>query len=148
VLGSLFEALSSLDASRATRRLRRAVIDYAFAGAAMLIGLGFLVGAGFIWASERWGSFEAALGFGFGFIAVAAVIMMVHRVVVARRARRRAREQRSDQFRSLATAVAVAAVPTLIRQAGVVGSIALPLAALAAYAIWRENAPRDPGDAD
>jgi chromate transport protein ChrA len=146
VLGSLLGAVSSLDASRAARRFRRALIDYAFAGVAFVIGLGFLVAAAFIWAADRYGSFPAALGFGAGFIALAAVIMMVHRILVARRARRRREEERADQLRSIATAAAVAAVPALVRQAGLFGTLLLPIAAAAAYAIIRENTRPDPGD--
>jgi hypothetical protein len=146
VLGSLLGAVSSLDASRAARRFRRALIDYAFAGVAFIIGLGFLVAAAFIWAADRYGSMTAALGFGGAFIALSAVIMMVHRIVVARRARRRREEERADQLRSIVTAAAVAAVPALVRQAGLFGSLLLPLAAAAAYAIYRENSPRDPED--
>jgi zinc transporter ZupT len=148
VLATLVAALASLDPSRTKRRFRRALIYYAFAGIALLLGFGFLLVAAFIWAAARWGAFEAALGFGFGFLALAAIIMMVHRVVVARRARRRAEQEKAEQFRSIATAAAVAAVPALVRKAGIVGTLALPLAALAAFAIWQENKPRDRGDLD
>ncbi len=146
MLASLLATVSSLDASRAARRFRRALIDYAFAGVTFVIGLGFLVAAAFIWTADRYGSLAAALGFGAGFIGVSAVIMMVHRIVVARRARRRREQERADQLRSVATAAAVAAVPALVRQAGLFGTLLLPLAAAAAYAIFRENTRRDPDD--
>ena len=148
MLRTLILLLSSLDPSRAKRRFRRAAIDYAIAGTAFLLGLCFLVIAAFIWAADRWGPMEAALGFGVGFMAIAAVTMMVHRSVASRRARIRAEAEKSDQLRSFATAAAVAALPAVIRQIGVVGSLALPLAGLAAYAIWRENRSRDGDDLD
>lgn len=148
MIGTLLAAVASVNAPRMARRARRAAIDYAVAGIAFLLGFGFLLGAAFIWAAGRWGAFEAALGFGFGFLALAAVILLVHRLVVARHARRRAEEEKAQQLRSVAAAAAVAAIPTLVRQAGLLGTVALPLAALAAYAIWRENRPRDTGAPD
>ena len=50
MIGTLFAALMSVNAPRMARRLRRAVIDYAFAGVAFLLGAGFLLAAAFIWA--------------------------------------------------------------------------------------------------
>ncbi|WP_187968375.1 hypothetical protein [Aquibium microcysteis] len=148
MLATLVAALASLDTSRVKRRVRRAVIDYAFAGVAFLLGVGFLLAAAFIWAAARFGAFEAALGFGFGFLSLGAIIMVIHRLVVARRARRRAEREKAEQFRSFATAAALAAVPALVRKAGVLGTLALPLAALAAFAIWQENRPRPRDDLD
>jgi len=146
VLGPLFATLVSFNAPRMARRLRRFAIDYAIAGVALVLGLGFLLAAAFIWAAERWGGFEAALGFGIGFTALAAITMMVHRLVVVRNARRREAELRAEQMRSLAAAAMIAAAPTLMRKAGIVGSIVLPLAGLAAYVFWRMKTPSDPDE--
>lgn len=146
MIGPLVAAIASANAARMARRVRRAAIDYAIAGVAFALGLGFLLVAAFIWAAERWGGFEAALGFGVGFLVLAAITMMVHRLATARRLRRRAEEREAEQVRSMAAIAVAAAVPALIRQVGLVGSLALPLAALAAYAIWRENKPRSPDD--
>ncbi len=143
MIGSLVAAFASVNAPHIARRVRRALIGYAVTGAAFVLGLGFLIAAGFIRAAERWGGFEAALGFGFCFLALAAIVMLMHRSVGTRRSRRRAEARKAEQMRSMATAAAVAIAPALIRRAGIVGSIVLPLAGLAAYAIWQENKPRD-----
>lgn len=148
MIGTLLAAVASVNAPRMARRARRAAIDYAIAGVALLVGCGFLLAAAFIWASARWGAFEAALGFGIGFVALGILTLLVHRSVVAVRGRRRAEEEKAQQLRSLATAAAVATVPTLVRQAGLFGIVAIPLAGLAAYAIWRESRRRDPADPD
>ncbi|RST85094.1 hypothetical protein EJC49_17630 [Aquibium carbonis] len=148
MIGPLVAAIASANAPRMARRLRRAVIDYAIAGVAFVLGIGFLLVAAFIWAARRWGGLEAAIGFGLGFLLLSVLTLMVHRMVTARRLRRLAERQKADQVRSMATAAAVAAVPALIRQVGIVGSLALPLAALAAYAIWQENRPRTPDEPD
>lgn len=148
MIGSLVAAFASLNVPRIARRVRRAVIGYAVTAAALVLGLGFLLAAAFIRAAQRWGGFEAALGFGFGFLVLAAIIMLVQRSTGARRARRRDEARKAEQMRSVATAAAVAVVPALVRRAGVVGSILLPLAGLAAYAIWQENRPGDPDERD
>ena len=139
MLGSIFDMITNLDAARTARRIRRAVIDFAFAGVAFLMGFGFLIAAGFIYTAERYGGFYAALWFGFGFLAISATILIAHRVIAAMRTRRRKREERSDRLRSMATAAAVAAAPALIRSAGWVGTVVIPLAAIAAYVIYQEN---------
>lgn len=139
MLRTLFEGLAGIDAKRAANRFRRALIDFAIAGAALLIGLAFLVAAAFIYAAGRYEPGPAALGFGFGFILLSAIILLVHRTLSALRARREREDDRRDQIKSLATAVVIAAAPALIRSTGIVGAVVLPLAAIAAYAIYREN---------
>lgn len=148
MIGTILAAVASVNAPRMARRARRAAIDYAIAVLALLVGCGFLLAAAFIWASARWGAFEAALGFGVGFIALGVLTLLVHRFVVAGRARRRAEEENARQLRSVATAAAVATVPALVRQAGLFGLVAIPLAGLAAYAVWRESRRGDPSDPD
>ena len=56
------------------------------------------------------------------------------------KARRREREQRSEQMKSMVTAAAFAAVPALLRTGNPLLQIVLPLAGVAAFAIFRENA--------
>ena len=148
MIGTLLATLLSFNAPRMARRLRRSAIDYAIAGVALVLGLGFLLGAAVIWAAERWGGFEAALGFGIGFTALAVITMMVHRFIVAKTARRRAEEQRAEQMRAMAAAATIAAIPTVVRKAGIAGSIILPLAALAGYVLWQMKKPDDPDETD
>ncbi|MBN9275510.1 MAG: hypothetical protein J0J15_35775, partial [Mesorhizobium sp.] len=70
-LASLLSALASGEAVSAVRRARTTAIVYALAALAALCGIGFLIGAAYIWASIRYGSLTAALGFGIGFLVLA-----------------------------------------------------------------------------
>jgi hypothetical protein len=94
MLASLLASLASGETLQAVRRARRAAIAYLLAGAAGLCGIAFLVGALYIFCSERYGSLATATGFGVGFIAIALLILVVHRLTAQSRARRVA-EQRS-----------------------------------------------------
>ncbi|QDY99815.1 hypothetical protein FQ775_05180 [Nitratireductor mangrovi] len=143
MLRSLVEMLAGLDAQRAARRFRRAVIDFAFAGAALVLGLGFLVAAAFLFVVERYGPLYTTTGFGIGFIVLAGLILIVHRMIVGIQARRRAEEKRAEQVKSFATTAALAALPAIVRSSGVVGQVVIPLVAIAAYAIYRENVDSD-----
>lgn len=138
MLASLLAAFASGETFQAARRIRRAAIAYLLAGIALLAGLGFLVGAGYIAASERYGTLNAALGFAAGFVLLAAIILLVHRVVSGMRARSIARK-RSSELITIGAAVALAALPTLLRGKGGVMTLLAPALAVAAYAIYREN---------
>ncbi len=126
------------------RRARRAAVAYLLAGLVGLVGLGFLVGAAFIWASRRWGGIEAALGFAGVFLLIAVLILIVHKLTAGMR-RRRAADLRKSEMTTIGVATALAVLPTLLKGRAGIGVLAAPAIALAAYAIYRENAgPRDP----
>ena len=144
MLASLVAAFASGETAHAMKRVRSAAIAYVAAGVAAVCGAGFLVGAGYIWVEYRYGGLKAALFFGAGFLVLAVVILVVHRLVAGARARRIAR-RRSTDLATLGIAAALTTVPVLLRSKGV---IIAPLAALAAYAIYRENRRPDPGDRD
>lgn len=120
---------------------RRAAVFGAVAGVAMLIGVLFLLLAAFIFAAERYGALEAALGFGAGFVVLAALVHLVGRLRTGSGALRTQQEERAELVKSVATAAAIGAAPVVIRSLGTVGSIVLPIVAVAAYAIYRENRP-------
>ena len=151
MLAAILRALMTLDASRVTSRLSRAVVDYAIAGTCFLIGLVFLVAAGFVFAVERYGAIQACLGFGAGFIVLALLALALHKIRSRLAARRFAREAKATQLKTLAGATAIALLPALMKgRGGLVGGM-LPVLAMAAYAIYNENAPRrddDRRDAD
>ena len=88
MLASLLASLASGETVVAIRRARRAAIVYVLAGMAGLCGVGFLIGALYIWLSERYGPLETAIGFGVGFIVLAGLILLVHRLTAGSRARR------------------------------------------------------------
>ncbi|MCA0275654.1 MAG: hypothetical protein LCH86_06600 [Proteobacteria bacterium] len=145
MLASLIASIASSETGYVVRRARGAVIAYLAAAMLGLCGLGFLVGAAFVWAARRYGTLEAAIGFGVGFLVLAVLILLVHRLATAARAREDRRRRRAD-LAALGTSAVLAALPTLLRSKGGIGAVLGPVVALAAYAIYREN--RKPDDSD
>ncbi|MER8752047.1 hypothetical protein NKH57_22710 [Mesorhizobium sp. M1050] len=148
MLASLISGLASGEAVAAGRRARRAAIVYGLALTAALCGLGFLVGAAYIWAATRYGSLAAALGFGAAFLVLAGLILLIYQLSAGSRARRRAQRRNAD-MKAVGIAAALAVLPTLLKGKGGLGVILGPAVALAAYAIYRENVkPDDPDESE
>ena len=142
VLASLISALASGEAIAALGRARTAAIVYVIATLAAFTGLGFLIGAAYIWAAGRYGPMAASLGFGVGFLVIAGLILVVYQLSAGLRARRRAR-RRSADMKALGITAALAALPVLLKGKGGLGAVLGPVLALAAYAIYRENVKPD-----
>ena len=148
MLATLAKAILTLDLSVVSRRIRRGVISYAIAGLALLIGLGFLLAAAFIVAAREFGTLYASLGFGAGFIILAVIVLTIQAVVSRAEARRRARELKSAELKSLVTATALSMLPVLMKHKGGVLSALMPIAAMAAYSFYKRSAPEDERDPD
>jgi ABC-type uncharacterized transport system permease subunit len=147
MLASLLASLASGETLQAVRRARRAAIAYLFAGVAVAIGVGFLIGALYIFLSERYGRLETAIGFGVGFIVLALLVLLVHRLTATSRARRAAERRKSD-LTAMGVAAALAALPTLARSRVGLGALLAPAIAVVAYAIYRENVRPGPDPDD
>lgn len=138
MLASLIAGLASGETAAAIRRARLAAIVYLLAGAAALCGVGFLIGAAFIWAASRYGSMAAALGFGIGFLVVSGIILLVFRLSAGRRKASQAKRRKADMT-AIGVTTAVALLPTLLRGKGGLATLVAPALAAAAYAIYQEN---------
>lgn len=148
MLASLISGLASGETVAAIRRARTAAIVYMLATLAALCGLGFLVGAAYIWTAIRYGSFAAASGFGAGFLVLAGLILLIYQISAGSRARRRAQRRNAD-LKAIGIAAALAVLPTLLKGKGGLGVLLGPAVALAAYAIYRENVkPDDPDESE
>lgn len=147
-MGSLTSLLVSFltgEAGTLAKQLRGAAIAYGLALLGALVGLCFLLLAAYLWAAERFGPIQAALGFGVGFLALASVVLISYRLMGRKRARRRAARRKSD-LTALAIASSIAALPGLLRSKEGIGALLGPIAALFAYAVYRENFPPKPDD--
>lgn len=138
MLPTLLTSILSGEATFAVRRARRAAIVYAVIGLLLVLAVGFLLAAAFIYASRYYGNLNTALGFAGGFIVLALVVWGIFKVTSSVRAKRRARRHRGE-LTSLATAAALAALPGLMKGRSVAGLVGLPLVALVAAQIYREN---------
>ncbi|CCV11137.1 hypothetical protein [Mesorhizobium sp. STM 4661] len=147
MLATLISGLASGETVAAMRRARTAAVVYVLAGLAAFCGLGFLVGAAYIWAAGRYGSMAVALGFGIGFLLIAGIILLVYQISAGTRARRRAQRRNAD-IKAIGIAAALAVLPTLLKGKSGLGAVLGPAIALAAYAIYRENVKPGPDDPD
>lgn len=147
MLASLIANLASGETVVALRRARYATIAYTLASIFGMLGLGFLISAGFVWAARRFGHIEAALAFGFGFLVVAGLVLVIHKFAARSRAREY-RRKRSSEMMTMSVATALAVLPTLLRSKGGLAAVLGPALAVAAYAIYRENAAPDAADED
>lgn len=147
MLASLISGLASGEAVAAVRRARTAAIFYALAALAALCGLGFLFGAAYVWVAGHYGPMAACLGFGVGFLAIAGLLLLVHRLSAGARAQRRVRRRTAD-LKAVGITAALAALPALLKGKGGLGTILAPAIAIAAYAIYRENTKPAADDPD
>ncbi len=148
MLASLLAGLASGETAAALKRARLAAILYSLAALSGLCGVGFLVGAAYIWTARRHGFVEAAFGFGIGFLVLAGLLVLAFRLGAGTRRRRREKRLKADMT-AIGISTALALLPALARGRGGLGVLLSPVVALAAYAIYQENArPRTDGRDD
>ena len=140
MLFSLIASIASGEIADAARRAKATFVAYLLAGIAAVIGIGFLIGAGFAATAKVYGSVYAALMFGGGFIVLAGIVLLVHRMG-ERTKRKLAERRRQHDMKAMAQTAAMIVIPALIARGGV-GGVAAPLLALLGYGIYRENRPR------
>ncbi|MEO4000666.1 hypothetical protein [Mesorhizobium sp. CAU 1732] len=143
MLATLLASVVSGEATEAVSRLRRSLLIYAAAALFLFCGAGFLLGAGFVTAANELGTVNAALWFAGGFIGLAIVLLIVHRITARMKAKRVAR-RRGTEVKAVASATAIALIPTLLAGRGRAVVLIAPAIAALAYAVYRENsrAPR------
>lgn len=150
-LVSLIAAIVSGEASEAVGRARRTALVYASAGLCALVGVVFLLVAGFIAAAREIGAVPAALWFGGGLVLFALLLVGIDRIAARSRAKREAKRRR-EEARAIAGAAAIALLPTLLASRARGLALVFPAAAALAYGAWRENArgttPRRPDGED
>lgn len=142
-LVSLISALASGEAMAALQRARMTAILYGLAAIFALCGVGFLIGAGYIWLAARYGPLATSLGFGIGFLVLAGLVLVIHKLTTSMRSRRRARRRQADMT-AVGVTAALALLPALVKSKGGLGAVVAPALAVVAYAIYRENARHRP----
>ena len=141
---SLISGLASGEAMAAVQRARTTAILYGLAALFALCGVGFLIGATYIWLAARYGPLATSFGFGIGFLVIAGLILVIHKLAVSMRSRRRARRRQADMA-AMGVTAALALLPVLAKSKGGLGVLAAPALAALAYAVYRENTkPRPP----
>lgn len=135
---ALIGSLIAGEMKELTGRVRSSVLLYLFAGICVVVGIGFLIGAAFLLAAERYGTLEAALGFGGGFIVLAVLLVLIDSMQAKAWKRRRA-ERRGGELKALAATALLAALPGLLKTRTGFAGIMMPVIGLIALKIYDEN---------
>ncbi len=138
MLKSLIGSLIAGEMKELTGRAKGALLLYALACVSAVVGVGFLVGAGFVIASSRYGTLNAAIGFGVGFLVMAMLFLAVNSMQ-AKAWRRRREAQRGDEIKALAATALIAALPGLLKTRSGIAGVLMPIVGLIALKIYDEN---------
>nr|WP_235897510.1 hypothetical protein [Mesorhizobium microcysteis] len=146
MLATILASVVSGEATEAIGRARRTAVAYLIAGLFAFCGAVFLLVAGYIAAARELGPLPAALWFGGGFVLLAVLVIVIHSISTSVRKRRIAK-RRETEMKAVASAAAIAMLPVVASRVGGLGLVVPAVAALA-WAVYRENKSRKPGDTD
>lgn len=139
---ALMGSLIAGEMKELTGRIKTATVLYLLACILVVVGIGFLIGAAFVLAAERYGTLEAALGFGFGFIVLAVLLVLINSMR-AKAWKRRRLEQKGGELKALAATALLAALPGLLKTRSGFAGIMMPVIGLIALKIYDENRESD-----
>lgn len=138
MLASLLGALLSGEAMATAKRLKTQVVVMTLLGVLALVGIIFLLLAGYLYAAQRLGPIPAALWIAGGFLGAALLGLIVYKVSSGTRRRREARRRKSE-LTTMAAATALAALPMLASRKAGLGLVLTPFLAAVGYQIFKEN---------
>lgn len=141
MLATLIANIASGEALLALRRAKITVIVYLLCAILALTGVIFLLVAAYLLAATRYGTIEAALGFGVGFILLGVLVLIVFKLTTRTR-RRRAANRRKDELATVAAATALALLPALANRKSAATLLMVPFLGVLGYRIYRENSPK------
>ena len=134
--------LLGIEVEAVTERMKRAIIVNAVMAIFALLGLGFLIAAGFIATADALGPVLAALIFAGGFLLLALAVYLGTRIGEGRRRREIAEKRRTTETSAFLTTAAFTALPVLLRSP-IIRTLGIPAAAIAAFLLLRNNASDD-----
>ena len=129
-------ALLGIEVEAITERLRNTIIVNVVMIGLALVGVSFLVAAGFFALAELYGAIYAALIFAATFLVLALAVHLGTRLGESRRRRELANKRRSSETSAFVTTAALTALPVLLKSP-LARTIGLPAAAIAAYLLVR-----------
>jgi hypothetical protein len=135
-------ALLGIEVEAITERLRNTIIINVVMIGLALVGVSFLVAAGFFALAELYGAIYAALICAAVFLVLALAVYLGARIGEGRHRREVANKRRSTETSAFLTTAALTAVPVVLKSP-LGRALALPAAALAAYLLVRKT-----GDAE
>jgi uncharacterized membrane protein len=129
-------ALLGIEVEAITERVRNAIIINAVMIGLALVGVSFLLVAGFFALAELYGVIYAALILAAVFLVLALAVYLGTRIGESRRRREVASKRRSSETSAFVTTAALTALPVILRSP-LARTIGLPAAAIAAYLLVR-----------
>ena len=129
-------ALLGIEVEAITERVRYTLIVNAVMIGLALVGVSFLVAAGFFALAKLYGVIYASLIFAAAFLVLALAVFLGTRIGESRRRRERTEKRRSSETGALVTTAALTALPVLLKSP-LLRTIGLPAAAIAAYLLVR-----------
>lgn len=138
MLAGLIGAIASGEAKKVVQRTKRMAIAYAIAGLLGLVGVVFLLVAGYLAAAHRFGAIEAALGFGGGFV-LAALLIVFGFSLATRQEKKKAAARRKTDMSTLAAASALAILPALANRKALLPTLATSALGIIGWRIYEEN---------
>ena len=135
-------ALLGIEVEGITERMRALAMIYGLIALFVLLGLGFLLAAGFMLVAAQLGPLYAALIFAGAFLLLALAIYLGARIGKSRHRRELANRRRASETGAFLTTAAITALPVMLKSPLLV-KLGLPAAALAAFALLRDNAETD-----
>ena len=129
-------ALLGIEVEAITERVRNAIIVNAVMIGLALVGVSFLVAAGFFALADLYGVIYAALIFAGAFLLLALAVFLGTRIGDSRRRRELANKRRSSETGAFVTTAALTALPMLLKSPAL-RTLSLPAAAIAAYLLVR-----------
>jgi hypothetical protein len=129
-------ALLGIEVEAITERVRNTIIVNAVMIGLALVGVSFLVAAGFFALANLYGVIYAALIFAAAFLLLALAVFLGTRIGESRRRRELADKRRSSETGAFVTTAALTALPMLLKSPAL-RTLSLPAAAIAAYLLIR-----------
>ena len=129
-------ALLGFEAESLKERIRRTLVGNAVMLALAVVGVAFLLAAGFFALADIVGPIYSALIFSAVFLLCALAVHLSMRASAARESRAAAAKRRSSETGAFVTTAALTALPVLLRSP-IVRTLGLPAAAIAALFLIR-----------
>jgi cell division protein FtsW (lipid II flippase) len=136
-------ALLGLEAGSLLDRAKTAAILYGLMAGCLVLAIGFLIGAGYMALANLWSPIIAALVIAGGFLVIALAIYLGSLISERSRRRELAEKRRSSESGAFITTAALTALPMLSKSPWLL-RLGIPAAAIAAFAIIRNNDDRRP----
>jgi hypothetical protein len=137
LLGPL-AAILGIEAESIIARTRAMMIAYVLMGLFAIVGIGFLLGAGYMALADVLSPIIAALIFGGVFLLLALAVYLGTMVGEGKRRKVAAERRRSNEAGAFLTTAALTAIPAVMRSPLIV-RLGLPAAAIAAFAFMRDT---------